>query len=98
MNLLVFGDIVDVFNDPVLKEISAKHKRSIAQVILNFLLSRGISAIPKSSNPNRLKENLQCTDFTLDEEDKNKMYALNKGWRTINPKKRADMLYYPAFD
>ncbi len=94
----MFGDIVDVFNDPVLKAISSKHNRSIAQVILNFLLSRGISVIPKSSNPNRLKENLECTDFTLDEEDKQRLFALNKGWRTINPKKRADMLFFPAFD
>jgi len=34
----------------------------------------------------------------LDEEDKKRIFALNKGYRTINPKKREDMLYYPAFD
>jgi len=94
----VFGDIVDIFNDPVLKEIAAKHKRSIAQVVLNFMVKRGIAVIPKSSNPARLKDNFNCLDFELDEEDKKRIFALNKGYRTINPKKREDMLYYPAFD
>ena len=95
---LIFGDIVDIFNDPVLKEIAEKHKRSIAQVVLNFMVGRGISVIPKSSSPGRLKDNFNCLDFQLDEEDKKRIFALNKGFRTINPKKREDMLFYPAFD
>jgi len=94
----VFGDIVDIFNDPVLKEIAEKHKKSVAQVVLNFLIGRGISVIPKSSSPARLKENFSSRNFVLDEEDKKRIYALNKGYRTINPKKREDNLFYPVFD
>jgi len=94
----VLGDIVDIFNDPVLMGIAEKHQKSVAQVVLNFLIGRGISVIPKSSSQARLKENFISTNFVLDEEDKKRIYALNKGDRTVNPKKWEDMLFSPVFD
>ena len=94
----ILGDMIDLFNEPILKEIAAKHKKSVAQVVLNFLLGRGLSVIPKSSNIARLKENFECHGFVLDEEDKKNIYGLNKGYRTVNPKKNEFWLCYPVFD
>ena len=98
---LVLGDILDVFNEPVLKEIAEKHKKTIAQVVLNFLMTRGISVIPKSNKLDRIKENFNSDQFLLDEDDKKKIFGLNKGYRTVNPKKKeveGFFLCYPVFD
>ena len=69
----------DMFNNSVLVAIAEKHKKSVAQVILNWLSSRGIIAIPKSTKKERMHENLNCRDFTLDQEDMNAITALDTG-------------------
>lgn len=93
-----FGDVVDIFNEPILKQIAEKYKKTVAQIILNFQLKRGVSVLPKSTNEDRLKENLNCADFILQEEDQKLIFGLDKGYRTINPKKNQNKLFYPLFD
>lgn len=55
--------------DEVLAEIAAKHGRTPAQILLRWNIEHGMVTIPKSSNPERLKENLAIFDFSLGEED-----------------------------
>eukprot|EP01102_Stenamoeba_stenopodia_P017969 TRINITY_DN6523_c0_g1_i1.p1 TRINITY_DN6523_c0_g1~~TRINITY_DN6523_c0_g1_i1.p1 ORF type:complete len:314 (+),score=77.65 TRINITY_DN6523_c0_g1_i1:93-1034(+) len=64
---------------PVLQELAKKYNRSPAQVVLRWCTQREISVIPKSTNPDRLKENLHVFDFTLEEEDIKRISAENKG-------------------
>lgn len=52
-----------------IKEIGKAHDKSAAQVLLRWSTQRGITVIPKSSNPERLKENLDSTDFDLTEKE-----------------------------
>ena len=59
----------DFFTNPVLQVIAAKHGRSTAQVALRFLLQNDVVVIPKSSHRERMIQNLQVLDFTLDEND-----------------------------
>ncbi|GLH04744.1 Aldo-keto reductase AKR2E4 [Gryllus bimaculatus] len=66
-------------SDPVVKKIAQKHKRTPAQVLLRHIIERGIVVIPKSINPNRMKENINIFDFELTEEDEQELYALDKG-------------------
>lgn len=54
---------------PVLAEIALKHNKTVAQVILNWLVGRGIVVIPKSTNPERIKQNFDSFDFELTKED-----------------------------
>lgn len=68
----------NVFEEPVLVEIARKHNKTVAQIILNYFTSKGIVVIPKSKSPNRMKENLDSFNFTLDTEDKNKIKQLNE--------------------
>lgn len=49
----------NIFNNPLLKAIAQKHNKTTAQVALRFLLDQGITVIPKSVHPNRMKENLE---------------------------------------
>ena len=59
----------DVFNNPILVEIAEKHHKTVAQVILRWLLQRDVVVIPKTVHENRLIENLNVFDFELDYED-----------------------------
>lgn len=68
-----------MFTDPVLTEIARKHGKSVAQVILRWDIERGVAVIPKSVHRDRLEENLQVWDFALDEEDRKRIAALDKG-------------------
>lgn len=59
----------DMFALPELKEIAAKHNKTVAQVILRWHLQRGIIVIPKSTHVERMRENFDVFDFTLTADD-----------------------------
>lgn len=63
--------------NPLLAEIAAKHGKTVTQVIIRWHLDLGNLVIPKTSNPERLKENINVFDFTLDLEDLAKIATLN---------------------
>lgn len=69
----------DLFHNETLKEIGEKHGKSIAQVVLRWLLQRGIVCIPKSVKKERMEENFNVFDFALDEEDFAKIAGLDTG-------------------
>ena len=57
----------DIFNNETLKTIAVKYNKSVAQVILRWLIQRGIIAIPKSVRKERMKENFDVFTFELSE-------------------------------
>lgn len=57
------------FDNPVLKEIGKKYGKTTAQIGLKYLIQGGVSAIPKTSKTERLKENINIFDFELDSDD-----------------------------
>ena len=59
----------NIFKNETLAKIAQKHNKTVAQVILRFLIQRGIVAIPKSVHENRIAENIDIFDFELDAED-----------------------------
>ena len=58
-----------LWDNPTLKAIAAKHRRSLAQVVLRWHTQLGNAVIPKSVTPARIRENFNIFDFTLDAED-----------------------------
>ncbi|MFQ1014968.1 aldo/keto reductase [Avibacterium paragallinarum] len=68
----------DIFHNPVLSEIAAKHGKSVAQVVLRWLNQRGIAIIPKSVKVERMRENRDILDFTLDAQDLAAIATLNR--------------------
>lgn len=75
----------NIFNDNTLKLISKKYGKSIAQIVLKYLIQRNIIVIPRSSNKNRMIENINVFDFNLMEEDMKLINELDKnktlfGW------------------
>ena len=69
----------DYFNTPALVEIGNKYGKSSAQVALRFLLQKDVILIPKSVHKNRMEENFNIFDFSLNEEEMKKIEALDTG-------------------
>jgi len=61
------------------KSIGSKYGKTNAQVLLRWSIQRGVAAIPKSTNAERLKENLNIFDFKLSDEDMKQLTNFNKG-------------------
>jgi 2,5-diketo-D-gluconate reductase A len=59
----------NIFQNELLLSIGAKHKKSVAQVILRWLIQRGIIALAKSTRKERMMENFSVFDFELSAED-----------------------------
>lgn len=59
----------NIFQNEILLTIAAKHKKSVAQVILRWLVQRGIIALAKSTRKERMIENISVFDFELSAED-----------------------------
>ena len=58
-----------VLNDELITELAAKYRVSPVQVCLAFCLSEGVMPLPKASSTERLRENLQAVNITLERED-----------------------------
>ena len=67
----------NIFSNPVLKNIGEKYSKSIAQVIVRWLVEQDIIVLAKSVNINRMKENIDVFDFSLSTEDKEKIAELD---------------------
>lgn len=66
-----------IFQNEVLSGIGEKHGKSVAQVILRWLIQRGVVAIPKSVRKQRMEENFAVLDFALDEAEMGAITALD---------------------
>jgi len=73
-----------LLSDPVIKKIADAHGKSIVQIILRWHIQEGFSAIPGSTNPAHIKENISIFDFELSDEEMATMRSLNKNERFFN--------------
>jgi diketogulonate reductase-like aldo/keto reductase len=80
-----------VFSDPVLKELADEKDRTLAQIVLRWLMQQGnIAAIPRSANPKHMAESLKVFDFELSADEMTRIGALKRSdGRIANPKGRA---------
>lgn len=67
-----------MFTNPELKAIGEKYGKSVAQVILRWLLQRGIVPLAKSVKKERMAENINIFDFELSDEDMKIITAMDK--------------------
>lgn len=78
-------DAPAMLRHPVLKKIGEKYGKTGVQVILRFLIQEDVMVIPRSVNPNHIRENFEIFDFELSPTEMDKIRALDKrqpidGW------------------
>jgi diketogulonate reductase-like aldo/keto reductase len=84
-----------VFTEPTLLEIAKAHKRSVAQIVLRWVVQQSnMIALSRTMNPTRLAENLAVFDFTLSPNEVERIHALARPQsRIVDPRGIA-----PAWD
>ncbi|MEV7664045.1 aldo/keto reductase [Paenarthrobacter sp. NPDC089316] len=73
------GASSDLLNAPVLASVGEKYGKTPGQVVLRWHVQQGLVAIPKTANPQRMRENLDVFDFELDQDDLSKLQTLDAG-------------------
>ena len=70
-----------IFDNPVLMRIGQRYGKAPAQIVLRWLTQQGICAIPKSAHEERIRENHNIADFSLDDDDMHDIRAMDTGGR-----------------
>lgn len=69
----------EVLGHPVIREAAARHGKSPAQIVLRWEIEQDmVAAIPRTSNPDRLRENLDIFDFSLSDEERRQITELTR--------------------
>lgn len=71
----------EIREDEVLSKIAAKYKKSPVQVIIRWVIQRGMVVLPKSVHKERIEDNLKVFDFVLEEGDMKTLFSLDKNER-----------------
>lgn len=76
-----------VFSSPQLQAIARHHQRSVAQIVLRWLVQQdGVVALSRTTNPERLRENAAIFDFELSSDEMAAIFALGMpGSRIVDP-------------
>lgn len=75
-----------LFENETLCAIANTHNKSVAQVVLCWLVQRNIVPLVKSANPQRMKENLDIFDFALTDAEMQQIAALDTGRTAFSPR------------
>lgn len=71
----------DLMQNPTVVAIALRLRKTPAQVLIKWILQQGVVAIPKSTNGERLRENMDVYDFVLTAGDNAELRRLNAGIR-----------------
>ena len=75
-----------ILNDELIVELAGKYHVTPAQVCIRFCIQEGVMPLPKASTPERLRENLECLDFEIDDEDISRIENMPPvGWSGEHP-------------
>ncbi|KAI6229981.1 Oxidoreductase, aldo/keto reductase family protein [Aphelenchoides fujianensis] len=68
----------DCMGHAIVQQLAAKYAKTPAQILLRHTIQQGISVIPKSTSPQRLRENIDIFDFEISAEDQEKLHAIDE--------------------
>ncbi|KAH7711330.1 oxidoreductase [Aphelenchoides avenae] len=88
----------DCLNNLKVQELAKKYGKTPAQILLRYMVQRGISVIPKSTNPNRVRENINIFDFELTPEDARKLETITERQRIFPAMYGINHPWYPYDD
>lgn len=88
-------NIHKVLSDEKICSLATKYQKSPAQIILKWVMQRGIIAIPKSVTPKRIEENLAASNFTISDEDMAYISSMDTNTRYCEFLDSKDSKYFP---
>jgi 2,5-diketo-D-gluconate reductase A len=68
----------NLFTDPTLSEIGSSHGKSVAQIVLRWLVQRGVVVVQKSVRPERMRENIDVFDFELTDDEMARIATMDR--------------------
>lgn len=74
-----------LLSNPLIVGLSEKYQKNPGQIILRFEIQEGVITLPKSTNPERIRTNLDIFDFCLSDEEMEKMRMLDTGKGSHDP-------------
>jgi diketogulonate reductase-like aldo/keto reductase len=72
------------FDNNTLQAISKKYEKSVAQILIRWGLEHGLIEIPRSQNKTHIQQNINVFDFSIEQEDMQKLNSLNEDFRTVD--------------
>ncbi|SDI52475.1 aldo/keto reductase [Pseudomonas panipatensis] len=66
-----------LFTHPLLTDIAQRHGKSVGQVVLRWVVQRGVVALAKTTRKERMQENLAVLDFALSDDDMNRITSMD---------------------
>ena len=75
-----------LFENETLRTLAAAHNKTVAQMVLRWLVQRNIVPLVKSANPERMRENLDIFDFALTDAEMQQITALDTGRTAFTPR------------
>lgn len=90
-----------VLSQPVIQAIAVRHKRTPAQIVLRWGTQRQTAVVPKTTQPERLHENLALFDFELAKDEMNTISSLNQNRRFNDPGEFCEAAFdtfFPIFE
>jgi len=89
---------LNILEDPLLVNIAAKYKKTVGQICLNWGTNNGHCVIPQTTKFDRLKENMDAMNFTLEKDDLLKIDTLDKKIRIHDPNIKKQYGGIPIFE
>ena len=72
------GNRDEMFQEPAVLSLAEKYRKTPAQILLRFLTQKDIIVIPRSTNPEHIRENFDLFDFELTAAEMAQLSALDK--------------------
>ncbi len=80
------GEEPNLMEDPTIVEMAQNKGFTPAQILLAWHVNRGVSVIPKSVNPKRIRENLAAANIELSPEEMHTLAELDRHFRFLDGK------------
>lgn len=88
------GSRNEMFNEPVVLALTKKYNKTPAQILLRFLTQKGIAVIPRSTQPEHIKENFDLFDFALTADEMTQLAALDRKEPLIGKPETPDLVEF----
>ena len=86
------GNRNDMFTEPEVVALAQKYNKKPSQILLRFLTQKGIIAIPRSTNPEHIRENFDIFDFSLTDDEIEKLTGLDQKTAMIGNPNNPDLV------